>query len=210
VSINTVILAAGKSKRFKGIKQLAVINDTSMLNFSINKLQSIKCDNIYVALGANIEKILNSLPLDVMPLVSPNSHLGLGHTISDVITKLKNTCEHVLFCPADQILIPENHYEQLINASLSYPDKIIATLSNKKHMAPAIFPKRYFQDLINLNGDKGAGILFKQYSNDVFAINCEQAKFDIDTQEDYFTLKQKLNLALKKINRSKYDQFNRQ
>jgi len=197
VLIDTVVLAAGKSERFKDIKQLALVNNTSMLNFSISKLRSIKCGNIYVALGANIEKILNSLPLDVVPLVSPNSHLGLGHTISDVITKLENTCEHVLFCPADQILIPESHYEQLVAASLSSPDKIIATLSNKKYMAPAIFPKKYFEDLINLKGDKGAGILFKQYSNDVFAINCEQAKFDIDTQEDYFTLKQKLKLPLK-------------
>jgi molybdenum cofactor cytidylyltransferase len=197
VSINTVILAAGKSERFKGIKQLAVINNTSMLNLSISKLQSIKCGNIYVALGANIEKILNSLPLDVIPIVSPNCHLGLGHTISDVITKLENTCEHILFCPADQILIPETHYKQLITASLSSPDKIIATLSNKKYMAPAIFPKKYFQDLINLKGDKGAGILFKTYRSEILPVSCEQAKFDIDTQEDYLTLKHKLEQDLK-------------
>jgi len=196
VLINTVILAAGKSVRFKGIKQLAVINNTSMLNFCISKLQSINCGNTYVVLGANIEKILNSLPLDVIPLVSPNYHLGLGHTISDLITKLENTCEHVLICPADQILIPESHYKQLVTASLGSPDKIIVTLSNKKHMAPAIFPKKYFKDLINLKGDKGAGVFFKKYKNEIVSVSCEQAKFDIDTQEDYLALKQKLELEL--------------
>ncbi|SFB96533.1 nucleotidyltransferase family protein [Pseudoalteromonas denitrificans] len=192
MSFDVVILAAGKSTRFNGIKQLAEIEDTNMINFCINKFSQIDIDDIYVALGANSEKILPSLSLNCTPIMSENWHLGLGHTISDIIKKLSIKSNHLLLCLGDQVLIPQAHYQKLINESHTNRQKIIATLSQNKMMAPAIFPKSYFRELEKLFGDKGAGCLMRENAHNVICIECNHAKLDIDTQEEYFILKQKL------------------
>ena len=162
MSISLVILAAGRSSRFNGVKQLADINGISMVNFKIETLQNLNIGTIYVALGAHREKILNTLPLSVTPIITENWQLGLGHTISEVVSKIANTSEYILFCPTDQVLISAEHYKNLITASHKFPNKIIASMSDHKIMAPAIFPKQFFNELMQLKADRGANGLFKK------------------------------------------------
>jgi len=197
--LNIVLLAAGKGLRFQQsctdakkaiqIKQLANLNGMPIIRHSINQLHplasenSITC-NLYVALGANHQKISAELPEDVTPLVTENSSLGMGHTIADSVTQIADKSSHILVCLADQVLIDTQHYQQLINKSLAEPDKIIATFSENKMMAPAIFPKMYFTELAKLHGDRGAGSLLKRNSNNVITHPCPKAEFDIDTWAD--------------------------
>jgi molybdenum cofactor cytidylyltransferase len=211
--LNIVLLAAGKGLRFQQsytdakktiqIKQLANLNGMPMIRHSINQLRPLTSDNnisnstsnnIYVALGANHQKISAELPEDVTPLLTKNFYLGMGHTITESVTRIADESSHILIALADQVLIDSHHYQQLINKSLAEPEKIIATLSDNKMMAPAIFPKMYFSELMKLQGDKGAGSLLKRKTNQVITHPCSAAEFDIDTLADLEQISQLIKL----------------
>lgn len=197
--LTVVLLAAGKGQRFQQscadknqaiqIKQLANINDIPLINHSINQLRPLAKQNkiicnIYVVLGENQEKIKTVLPDDVNVLFAENYALGMGHTIADSVTSAAENSSHILIALADQALINTSHYHQLISNSLAEPEKIIATLSTEKLMAPAIFPKKYFTELMALQGDKGAGAMLKKNAIQVISVAYPSAKFDIDTLAD--------------------------
>jgi len=197
--LNIVLLAAGKGLRFQQsctdakktiqIKQLANLNGMPIIRHSINQLRPLTSENniicnLYVALGANHQKISAELPEDVTPLLTKNFSLGMGHTIAESVTQIADKSSHILITLADQVAIETSHYQQLIDKSLVAPEKIIATFSENKMMAPAIFPKIYFTELAKLHGDKGAGALLKRNSNNVITHLCPKAEFDIDTWAD--------------------------
>jgi len=209
--VNILLLAAGKARRFqqsctdanqsRQIKQLADINGIPLLNHCLNQLRPLTTkyniiDNIYAVLGENHQQILPILPEGIRPLVAKNCSLGIGHTIADSVTSTADNSSHILIALADQALINTRHYQQLIKQSLLEPSKIIATFSANRMMAPAIFPKRYFAELMKLQGDKGAAALLKCFAKQVTTIDCSTAKFDIDTLADL----EQISLLIKSTN----------
>jgi len=201
--LNILLLAAGKGLRFQQscaqanqpdkIKQLATIQGIPMINHSINQLRPLKAEhnlsnNIYVVLGENHQQIHAVLPDDVTPFLSKSYSEGMGHTIAESVARLTDESSHILIALVDQVLISTEHYQQMINKSLAEPDKIIATSSANKLMAPAIFPKKYFSELMKLQGDKGAGALLKRYvkhePTQIITLPCSPAQLDVDTLAD--------------------------
>jgi molybdenum cofactor cytidylyltransferase len=54
---------------------------------------------------------------------------------------------------------------------------------------PALFHKKYFEQLVKLSGDTGAKKIIQRNMNDVATILFPEGKIDIDTEEDYENLK---------------------
>jgi molybdenum cofactor cytidylyltransferase len=50
---------------------------------------------------------------------------------------------------------------------------------------PALFDKKYFNDLLSLNGEAGARKLLQQFRDDVAIVDFPGGTADIDTPEDY-------------------------
>jgi len=197
--LNILLLAAGEGRRFQQscrdakqavqIKQLANVNGMPLINHSIEQLSPLisqhnSCDSIYVALGGNCDKIQPVIANDTKVLHIENYALGMGHSIAESIKHITDESSHILIALVDQALVNNEHYHQLVEQSLAEPEKIIATLCADKTMAPAIFPKKYFTELMELQGDKGAGALLKRATKHVIALSCSAAKFDIDTLAD--------------------------
>lgn len=190
MSVSGIILAAGESKRFNGIKQLAKIDDKTLLEIVVDNLSQSSIDSLYVCLGANAEKIKAVLPNNIKSIVSENWQKGLGHSIADSIDAIGDSCDSVLLLLADQIKVPTAHLDQLMIEAKLHPKKIIATSVGGLFLPPVIFPKKYFQQLKLLQGDKGAAHLLKQHSDQVLIVTCEQAKVDIDTADDLDMIQQ--------------------
>lgn len=184
MSVNALILAAGKSSRFNGIKSLATVHDNTLLEHVLNKIHQTDAQQIYVALGSHQQQILPYLPMWVRAIYCKNSALGLGHTIADAVKQIGSFSEHLLISPVDQVAIPASHFQLLMQQNQLQPQYIIATKVKERLMAPAIFPNRYFNQLTQLKGDKGAGGLLNNLATDITAVPCSQALFDIDTRAD--------------------------
>ena len=178
-----VILAAGISSRLGNItKQLLVYKNETLLKIVVKKALEIS-KNVFVVLGHEKEKCEKELEdFDVNIIYNSNYKKGMGSTLS---LGIKHTKEfnHTMIMLCDQPFIPLSHFQDLKKNIQN--ENIIASLyeKNKSAKVPAIFPKKYYDELLKLDADFGAKEILQKES----CINIQLEKdfcIDIDTLED--------------------------
>ena len=178
-----VILAAGISSRLGYItKQLLVYKNETLLKIAVKKALEISKD-VFVVLGHEKEKCEKELEdFDVNIIYNPNYKKGMGSTLS---LGIKHTKEfnYTMIMLCDQPFIPISHF-QVLKENIQN-ENIIASLyeKNKSAKVPAIFPKKYYDELLKLDADFGAKEILQKES----CINIQLKKdfcIDIDTLED--------------------------
>ncbi|NCP64200.1 MAG: nucleotidyltransferase family protein [Paraglaciecola sp.] len=184
-----LLLAAGNSQRFAGIKQLAMWQGQSLINHSVSQfyedgviLQGL--NGLRVALGANAQQIKAQLASAVETIDMQNWSQGIGATIAEAVSRMPTTTKHLLIALADQIAIKHTDFLHLIALSEQYPNHIIAARYADVVGVPAIFPQRFFSHLQQLSGDKGARSLFALWQDAVISVDMPHASLDVDTQQD--------------------------
>ena len=188
--IAVVILAAGASTRLGTAKQLLPWKGTTLLEHYIETISELNCDDNFVVLGASHKLIKSKIDFNVIEvLVNKDWKFGLGNSIAfgvKYILKNNIVVDGILLTLADQPLIDSEYLNSLIDKFEVNNNQIIASsYSNDKKGVPVLFDKIFFEELSNLNGDKGAKTLLDKYAQNVFTLNAEQLVFDIDTKEDY-------------------------
>lgn len=188
-----VMLAAGQSRRFGGLKQLALFRGQPMVCHSLSQLPT-SADNYYLVLGAQWQKIAKVVqdksPRSVELLVAPDWQLGLGHSLRFAISQLEPAIERVMICLADQVALKPHDYEALLALSEQHPGCTVAAYYRHSLGVPAIFCRAEFSALMQLSGDKGAKALLNQNPDKVIQCDLPQAAIDIDTQQDLINTSQ--------------------
>jgi len=194
VDITIVILAAGKGSRMGNIKQLLPYKDSNLLQHVIYQALNSKGSRVYCVLGANANIILKTVIGEQVTFIrNPNWESGLSSSIVVAVNHFKNLEKFpsaVLVMLADQPNVGSNFINKLIDLYQINENQIIASAYGNKNGVPAIFPNLYFEDLLNLKGDKGARLFLKSNQENVLAITPEYLEIlnDIDSQEDYENL----------------------
>lgn len=185
--IAILILAAGNSSRMGKTKQLLPYKNATLLEWAIEQAQKSVAKNVFCVLGANKEVIEKQLTSNAIETIyNPNYKDGLSTSIVKGIEFLLNyNFDSVLIMLADQPHVTSEYLNSLIEASKNNPSKLIASNYQGSVGVPAIFPKNYFNDLLDLKGDKGAKNFLLQQNNNVIKVNSTQNLLDIDTSEDY-------------------------
>lgn len=196
-NLKIILLAAGKSERFNGVKLLAKIqpqeNSTTLIQHALQqisaalKLLGISENNLHIATGRYHLQLTSLLSEQYNFIHCHDAHLGLGHTIAQsvhhVTTKNKDTC-HIMIALADQIALTTDDYVKLIKQSIALPSQLVCAKAKQEIMPPAIFPADYFNELIALQGDKGAKVILYSNQIDLKTVNLPHAERDIDTRQD--------------------------
>lgn len=178
-----IILAAGTSSRLGDItKQLLVYKNETLLRTAVKKALEISKD-VFVVLGHeknSCQKELESLNVNI--IYNPNYKQGMGTTLSLGISYTKEFT-HTMVMLCDQPFIPASHYQALKENIQN--ENIIASSygENKNSKVPAIFPKKYYEELVKLDSDFGAKLILQKET----CINIQLQKefcIDIDTVED--------------------------
>ncbi len=187
-NIAVLVLAAGKSSRMNGIKQLEKINNKTLLDITLEKLKCIFSDEIYCVLGANADKIKAEMTSkNIQFIENPNYEKGLSSSIISGIQYFKKEAlqfDGIYILLADQPAIEIAYLESLLVLFKEHKDIIIASNYGTKLGVPAIFPKKYFPELLLIKGDKGAKEFINQRKNEVVCPESSTNFFDIDTKED--------------------------
>ncbi|WP_405608777.1 NTP transferase domain-containing protein [Polaribacter sp. Asnod1-A03] len=187
-NIAVLILAAGKSSRMDSIKQLEKIGNETLLNIVLKKTKSVFSDTVYCVLGANSKLIKTQIKTkNIQFIENTNFEEGLS---SSIVTGIKflNTknlnLDGILILLADQPAIEIAYLQDLYTLFNKKSNNIIASKYDDKFGVPAIFPQKYFSDLLLIKGDKGAKEFINQRKNEIIHPKTTTNLIDLDTKED--------------------------
>lgn len=178
-----IILAAGESKRLgKTTKQLLKISGETFIRKSVKKALTVSKD-VFVILGHKSKACEDEIKdLNIKILFNKNYEKGIGSSISYGVRYAKEF-NNILITLCDQPFISTKHLKKLKENIDN--ENIIA--SKYEHISdstvPAIFPKKYFDELMKLNEDKGAKRILKKNHCTNILLSKKQS-IDIDTIND--------------------------
>lgn len=195
--IAAIIIAAGESRRFKGvIKQLIPWEKKPLILNVIQLAMENGLTPIYVILGANSEKIIpviKKLPIKIIQ--NPDWKEGKGTSISLGIRSLPKGKRAAMIFVVDQPFL-SNELIQTIIDSFDSDDAvdIIAPYVGEIQANPVLFKKSTFSDLRELRKEKGGKDIFVKFHVRKIQWSDEKILNDIDTIEDYSSLSSFSNL----------------
>lgn len=189
MSLHTIILAAGDSRRYGSPKQLALWNGKTLLQHAVTQAKAVNNGPVTVVLGAHAETIKANLPnRDIQVVSNRDWQEGIASSIRARIAALPNKAEAALILLCDQPMIPKATLSALTERWRQNPVSIIASRYNGTHGVPAIFPRPFFAELLELKGDRGAKQVINAHPERLETVPVPEAGIDIDTPENLHTL----------------------
>ncbi len=185
-NVYALILAAGASRRMGSPKQLLVWNNHTLLEHAISKARSLLNDRCVVVLGAHAESIRASVNLDgVRVIINLDWQEGIASSIRNGIKALPASADAVLILLCDQPLIDVEHIQSLLDGWQKEPSCITASVYRDGVGVPALFPAKFFVELLQLEGDQGAKRLLMKFNGSLLKIPLPEAELDIDSAGDF-------------------------
>ncbi len=184
-AIFAVVLAAGSSTRFGRTKQLEKFEGVSLAAGAVRKAESVCGELTVLVTGKDWQKVADTCaPLAGYFVINTDYEQGLASSIACGVRAVAESADAILLMLADLPLVTTEHLTNLVNAWAESPQTIVAS-AFEDTLGPAIvFPKSYFDALMQLSGDRGARPIIDANKERVQAIPCEEAAFDIDRPED--------------------------
>ncbi|TAJ94453.1 MAG: hypothetical protein EPO31_09895 [Gammaproteobacteria bacterium] len=184
-SLYAIVLAAGGSTRFEGIKQLVELEGRSLLKRAVATATAVCGERTFVILGLKAQKLKKELAnFEVTTVINDGWEYGLATSLRAGVAALPNDAAGVLVLFCDQPFVRESHLRELIGEWQRHPKKIIAAAYNGILGVPVLFPARYFSEFALLSGDRGAKAILERHPDEIIAVNLPEAARDIDTQAD--------------------------
>jgi molybdenum cofactor cytidylyltransferase len=178
--VAAIILAAGASIRLGEPKQLITIHGETLLARTIRIAQESGVDQVFAVLGANSE-VLRAQAHIATILENPLWQQGMATSIHTGV-RAASAFDAILLLTCDQPAVTPFHLAQLLVAS-EEGKHIAASVYAERTGIPAIFPQKYFPDLLALEGDQGARNLLRAHQYEVVKVVLENGELDLDTPQ---------------------------
>lgn len=186
--IGALLLAAGGSSRMGRPKQLLFYEGQTLLRRAAETLLATACSLVIVVLGSEFEQTRKQIKgLPVVEICNENWQTGMGSSIKAGVTRLLQVepdASGLIITLCDQPHITSSHIDQLIKKFRETGCGIVAAEYAGTTGVPALFGRRYFDELLNMEGDRGARKLIHSASADLSKVQIPEAAFDIDSPED--------------------------
>ena len=183
--VGIVLLAAGGSRRMGQPKQLLLYRGMPLLRSVVTELAACEASDFVVVLGhraPEMEEVLRGLP--VRGLVNEKWADGMAGSIQKGIQSLPAFIRHALIALSDQPYLKAHQFRELLKTSSSHPEAIVAARANHVLTAPMIFPRKFFPQLMQMEGDQGAGKWVRKLKRGVIMVDMPEAGQDWDRPED--------------------------
>ncbi|NVJ60057.1 MAG: nucleotidyltransferase family protein [Gammaproteobacteria bacterium] len=194
-----VILAAGESRRLGEAKQLISINGKSLLQ---DRLEVIKktvtnfdadyfnCE-LYCVLGSRNESIKKQINFSSVTLIDNGKwQEGIASSLRISVDFINESYkpDAIMYVTCDQWCLNRMDFQKLLSLwveNIKLNSNNIVAAEYETLGVPAIFDKKWFVYLRELTGDSGAKKILNRFKNDVTPCPLPNAKFDLDTKQDY-------------------------
>jgi molybdenum cofactor cytidylyltransferase len=192
--ISCILLAAGESKRMGKPKLLLNLGLSNIINTTIENLLKSEISELIIVLGHESQKIKSSLSIQdkrIKFVINKNYREGMSTSIKCGVLTVSKESEAFLIALGDQPLISPNIINSIIEKYQSSGAGIVTVMHQSLRGHPVIISKKYFEEILSLNGDIGARDLLKKHLDDTVSVSIESSEefFDIDRIQDYEELK---------------------
>jgi molybdenum cofactor cytidylyltransferase len=187
-NIAAVILAAGRSTRMGGPnKLLADLAGKPMLRSVTERVLASKVSSVTVVTGHQAAEVENALAgLKVKFVRNPDFFAGLASSVKAGIAAVPANADGVVVCLGDMPRIDARLVDRLIEAFAPDRGHLIAVpVSDSRRGNPVLWSRRFFGELMKLDGDIGARNLIAAHAEAVVEVPVEGrgAFLDVDTPE---------------------------
>jgi len=186
--IGTVLLAAGRSTRMGGPNKLvAEIGGKPLVRIAAEQALASRAKPVIVVTGHQRERVETALAgLPVRFVHNPDFAQGLGTSLRTGITAVPPEADGAIVCLRDMPQVDAALIDRLVSAF--DPEKgalvVIPTIDGTRGN-PVLWSRRFFPELMAIEGDVGARNLISRYSEAVaeVPVSGNAALVDVDTPE---------------------------
>ena len=198
-----VVLAAGRSTRMGGPnKLLAEIRGRPLVRIVVEEALASHAKPVIVVVGhqrGEVEKVLADLPVQL--IYNPDFAQGLGTSLKAGIAAVPAEADGAIVCLADMPQVDASLLNRLIAAF--DPDRgalIVMPTVEGRRGNPVLWSRRFFPDLMAIEGDVGARHFIARYGEAVVEVPLEgrAALVDVDTPEALVGVKAAIEEAFSK------------
>jgi molybdenum cofactor cytidylyltransferase len=187
-NVAAIILAAGRSTRMGGPnKLLADLGGKPLVRTVTEQALASKVQSVIVVTGHQADQVEKALHgLKVKFVRNPDFAEGLASSVKAGVAAVADNADGAVICLGDMPLISSNLIDRLVEAFAPDRGHLIAVpVSDNKRGNPVLWSRRFFNELMTLNGDIGARHLIARHSEAVAEVPVEGfgAFLDIDTPQ---------------------------
>jgi molybdenum cofactor cytidylyltransferase len=187
-NVAAIILAAGRSTRMGGPnKLLAELGGKALVRIVTEQALASKAKDVIVVTGHQAEQVEKTLQgLKVKFVRNPDFASGLASSVKAGIAAAPQNADGAVVCLGDMPLIDAHLIDRLIETFA--PDRgnlIVVPVSDARRGNPVLWSRRFFNELMTLDGDIGARHLIAKHGEAVAEVPVEGhgAFLDIDTPQ---------------------------
>jgi molybdenum cofactor cytidylyltransferase len=187
-NVVAIILAAGRSTRMGGPnKLLAELGGKPLVRTVTEQALASKAQSVIVVTGHQAEQVEKALHgLKVKFVRNPDFAEGLASSVKAGVAAVADGADGAVICLGDMPLISSNLIDRLIEAFAPDRGHLIAVpVSDNRRGNPVLWSRRFFNELMTLDGDIGARHLIARHGEAVAEVPVEGfgAFLDIDTPQ---------------------------
>jgi len=193
LNISATILAAGSSERMESVNKLLLpYKGEALIKIVSKTLIDSLLDPIFIVTGYEHDKVVKLLPKSLDNIIyNKDWRKGMSRSIYKAISSIPANIDGNMIVLGDMPLIKVKTINKLRSAFLNNNgEKIIYADHFGKQVNPVIFPKKYFNEILDLDGDKGCKNIISQNRKSSLGVSIDSSEviFDCDTKEDYSDL----------------------
>ncbi len=198
--VAAVVLAAGRSTRMGAInKMLAEIGGKPLVRIAAEQAIASLAKPVIVVTGherQKVESALKGLPLRLVH--NPDFAEGLGTSLKVGIAAVPEDADAAIVCLGDMPQVDAALINRLVAAFDPERGALVVVPSiDGRRGNPVVWSRRFFHDLMSIQGDIGARHLIGSYAEAVIEVPVlgEAALTDVDTPESLSAVKSEIERA---------------
>ena len=183
-----IVLAAGQSSRMGRTKQLLPWQGTTILGAVLEQARMSCLDELIVVLGSAAGRIQHNVDLQgVRVIENPDYANGQSTSLQAGLAALPDAVLAAVFLLGDQPLVTAATLDRIIKTFTETHAPLVIPVHAGRRGNPVLIHRALFPELMTLQGDTGARVLFHRYADSICEVPVPDPGIcrDIDTWQDF-------------------------
>ncbi len=186
--ISLIVLAAGKSTRFRENKLLYRLGEKTVIERVVESALGSQADEVLLVLGYEAERLKRTLSRTGCRLIyNTGFEEGQSSSVKTGIASVTLNSEAALILPGDIALISSQIIDEVIKEYKRTRSPIVVATYQGKLGHPILFDKSLFHEIAQISEEsQGLKAIVKKYRKQINKVDVDSPEvlLDLDTKED--------------------------